>query len=31
MKKVLVVDDEEKLIEVVEAYLKKEGYIVFGA
>ena len=31
MKKVLVVDDEEKLIEVVEAYLKKEGYIVFCA
>ena len=31
MKKVLIVDDEEKLIEVVEAYLKKEGYEVFCA
>lgn len=26
MSKILIVDDEEKIVEVIEAYLKKEGY-----
>jgi DNA-binding response OmpR family regulator len=30
-KKILVVDDEEKIVEVVRAYLEKAGYEVFGA
>jgi DNA-binding response OmpR family regulator len=30
-KKILVVDDEEKIVEVVKAYLEKAGYEVFGA
>lgn len=31
VKKVLVVDDEPKIIQVVSAYLEKEGYHVFAA
>lgn len=31
VKKVLVVDDEPKIIQVVSAYLEKEGYQVFAA
>lgn len=31
MKKILVVDDEPKIVEVVEAYLKKEGFDVLTA
>ena len=27
---ILLVDDEEKIIEVLEAYLKKEGFSVFS-
>lgn len=30
-KKVLVVDDEVKIVEVIKAYLEKEGYAVFTA
>lgn len=30
-KKILVVDDEEKIVEVIKAYLEKAGYEVFGA
>ena len=31
MKSVLVVDDEEKIVDVVSAYLKNAGYVVFSA
>lgn len=30
-KKILVVDDEEKIVEVVKSYLEKEGYVVYCA
>ena len=31
MKKILVVDDERKIVDIVEAYLKREGYQVIVA
>ncbi|MDZ4230588.1 MAG: response regulator transcription factor [Dehalococcoidales bacterium] len=31
MKKILVVDDEKKIVEIVKAYLEKEGYKVMAA
>ena len=30
-KKILVVDDEEKIVEVIKAYLEKAGYEVLEA
>lgn len=30
-KKVLIVDDENKIVEVIKSYLEKEGAIVFEA
>ncbi len=30
-KKILVVDDEVKIVEVIESYLENSGYSVFGA
>ena len=30
-KKILVVDDEKKLVDIVKAYLEKEGFIVITA
>jgi DNA-binding response OmpR family regulator len=30
-KRILIVDDEEKIVEVVKSYLEKEGYLVCGA
>ncbi|MCX7709134.1 MAG: response regulator transcription factor [Clostridia bacterium] len=30
-KKILVVDDEEKIVEVVKSYLENSGYVVYGA
>jgi len=31
MKKILVVDDEKKIVEIIKAYLEKEGYAVIAA
>lgn len=30
-KRILIVDDEEKIVEVVKSYLEREGYLVCGA
>lgn len=31
MQRILIIDDEHKVLEIVEAYLKKDGYAVFTA